>query len=45
MLEQRLATVRTNRSTSRLEIPAADTAAKARRVLASGSKDSKRPIE
>jgi hypothetical protein len=45
MLEQRFAAVSTNRSTSRLEMPAAETAAKARSVLAIGSNARHNPTE
>ena len=45
MVEQRLAAVNTNRSTNRLEMPAAEVAAKARRVLAIGSNAKNKPTE
>jgi hypothetical protein len=45
MVEQRLAVVNTNTLANRLEMPAADVPAKARRVLAIGSNAKNKPTE
>jgi hypothetical protein len=45
MLEQRFAAVNTDRSMSRLEVPATETAARARSVLAIGSNAKNNPTE